>query len=43
MGELPLTEILAFAAAAIAVGGVAGVLAGVFGIGGGAVMVPVFY
>lgn len=43
MGELPLSEILAFAAAAIAVGAVAGVLAGVFGIGGGAVMVPVFY
>ncbi|MBZ0161224.1 MAG: sulfite exporter TauE/SafE family protein [Notoacmeibacter sp.] len=41
--DLPLNEILAFAAAAIAVGAVAGVLAGVFGIGGGAVMVPVFY
>lgn len=41
--DFPLNEILAFAAAAIAVGAVAGVLAGVFGIGGGAVMVPVFY
>ncbi|MCG6856801.1 MAG: sulfite exporter TauE/SafE family protein [Salaquimonas sp.] len=29
--------------AAIAVGGVAGLLAGIFGIGGGAVMVPIFY
>lgn len=41
--DLPLNEIIAFAAVAIAVGAVAGVLAGVFGIGGGAVMVPVFY
>lgn len=41
--DLPLNELLAFAVAAIAVGAVAGVLAGVFGIGGGAVMVPVFY
>lgn len=41
--DLPLTELLAFAAAAVSVGAVAGVLAGVFGIGGGAVMVPVFY
>lgn len=41
--DLPLGELLAFAAAAIAVGAVAGVLAGIFGIGGGAVMVPVFY
>ena len=41
--DLPLNELIAFAAAAIAVGAFAGVLAGVFGIGGGAVMVPVFY
>lgn len=41
--DLPVGEILAFAAAAVAVGGIAGVLAGIFGIGGGAVMVPVFY
>lgn len=32
-----------FAALLIAAGGVAGLLAGVFGIGGGAVLVPVFY
>ncbi|PHP64940.1 hypothetical protein CSC94_21650 [Zhengella mangrovi] len=43
MVDLPLSEILSFAVAALAVGGIAGVLAGVFGIGGGAVMVPVFY
>ncbi|MCB1424775.1 MAG: sulfite exporter TauE/SafE family protein [Zhengella sp.] len=43
MGDLPLMELLSFAAAGIAVGLVAGILAGVFGIGGGAVMVPVFY
>lgn len=41
--DLPLDELIAFAAAAVAVGSVAGVLAGIFGIGGGAVMVPVFY
>ncbi len=41
--DFPISEILTFAAAAIAVGVVAGVLAGVFGIGGGAVLVPVFY
>lgn len=39
---LALTEILAFAAALGAAGVVAGLLAGVFGIGGGAVIVPVF-
>ena len=41
--DLPLNDLLAFAAAAISVGAVAGILAGIFGIGGGAVMVPVFY
>lgn len=41
--DLPVSELLTFAAAAITVGAVAGVLAGIFGIGGGAVMVPVFY
>ncbi|MCB1462659.1 MAG: sulfite exporter TauE/SafE family protein [Nitratireductor sp.] len=41
--KLPVSEILAFAAAAIAVGATAGLLAGIFGIGGGAVMVPIFY
>ncbi|MEX0344382.1 MAG: sulfite exporter TauE/SafE family protein [Rhizobiaceae bacterium] len=41
--EIPIGELAAFVAAAIAVGAVAGVLAGIFGIGGGAVMVPIFY
>ncbi len=41
--DLPLNDLFAFAAAAISVGAVAGILAGIFGIGGGAVMVPVFY
>ncbi len=41
--EIPIGELAAFGAATIAVGAVAGVLAGIFGIGGGAVMVPVFY
>ncbi len=40
---MPISEILAFASVAIAVGAVAGLLAGIFGIGGGAVMVPIFY
>ncbi|MGI9353336.1 MAG: sulfite exporter TauE/SafE family protein [Rhizobiaceae bacterium] len=39
----PLTEILPFVIALLIAGGVAGVLAGLFGIGGGAVLVPVFY
>lgn len=43
MGELPVMEILAFGVAALLVGGVAGLLAGVFGIGGGAVIVPILY
>lgn len=36
-------ELIWFAAALVGAGGVAGVLAGLFGIGGGAVLVPVFY
>lgn len=40
---MPIGEILAFAAAIAAAGVVSGLLAGVFGIGGGAVLVPVFY
>ena len=36
-------EIAAFAAAAALSGAVSGLLAGIFGIGGGAVLVPVFY
>lgn len=40
---LNLTEIIELAMLLIAVGALAGFLAGVFGIGGGAVLVPVFY
>jgi uncharacterized membrane protein YfcA len=40
---IPLQEIAALAAALIAAGAVTGVLAGLFGVGGGAVMVPVLY
>jgi uncharacterized protein len=40
---MPIGEVLAFAGAIAAAGVVAGLLAGVFGIGGGAVLVPVFY
>lgn len=40
---MPIEEILAFAAAIAVSGILSGLLAGVFGIGGGAVLVPVFY
>ncbi|MDP3899334.1 MAG: sulfite exporter TauE/SafE family protein [Mesorhizobium sp.] len=40
---MPVEEIVAFALAIAAAGIVSGLLAGVFGIGGGAVLVPVFY
>lgn len=39
----PVSELLPFVLALLAAGGIAGFLAGVFGIGGGAVLVPVFY
>lgn len=39
----PISELLLFAAALIASGAVAGLLAGLFGVGGGAILVPVFY
>jgi uncharacterized membrane protein YfcA len=39
----PLQELASFAAALLGAGVVAGFLAGLFGIGGGAVLVPVFY
>ena len=39
----PVGELLALAAAAAVAGVVTGVLAGLFGIGGGAVMIPVLY
>lgn len=44
MSSIPaLSEIFPFVAALLAAGFVAGLLAGIFGIGGGAVLVPVFY
>lgn len=39
----PVAELLPFLAGLLAAGAVAGFLAGLFGIGGGAVLVPVFY
>ena len=39
----PMGELIWFAAALAGAGVVAGVLAGLFGIGGGAILVPVFY
>lgn len=41
--ELPVGELATFALAIAAAGVVAGLMAGIFGIGGGAVLVPVFY
>lgn len=41
--EMPMGEIASFAAGVVVAGAISGVLAGVFGIGGGAVLVPVFY
>ena len=43
MLSVPLNELLLLAAAIIAGGVVAGVLAGLFGVGGGVVVVPVLY
>ena len=40
---LDVAELIELALLLIAVGALAGFLAGVFGIGGGAVLVPVFY
>lgn len=39
----PISELAMFAGLLVVAGAVAGLLAGVFGIGGGAVLVPVFY
>ena len=43
LATLSIAEIAVFAAALIGSGVVAGLLAGLFGIGGGAILVPVFY
>src|SRR5881227_2952769 len=43
MAGLNLTELVELALMLVAVGAVSGFLAGVFGIGGGAILVPVFY
>src|ERR1700726_5220811 len=40
---LNVTELLQLALLLVAVGALAGFLAGVFGIGGGAILVPIFY
>jgi uncharacterized membrane protein YfcA len=40
---LDMTEVIELALLLVAVGGLSGFLAGVFGIGGGAILVPVFY
>ena len=39
----PMTEILIFAAALAVAGAASGLLAGLFGVGGGAILVPIFY
>lgn len=41
--DLPIGELITFAVGIAAAGVVSGLLAGIFGIGGGAVLVPVFY
>lgn len=41
--DLPIGELITFALGIAAAGVVSGLLAGIFGIGGGAVLVPVFY
>jgi len=43
MTDLPWNELAVFAAAVAFSGVVSGLMAGIFGIGGGAVLVPVFY
>jgi uncharacterized protein len=43
MSGLNLTELIDLALLLVAVGALSGFLAGVFGIGGGAILVPVFY
>jgi uncharacterized protein len=43
LDAIPASELAIFAAALVGAGVVAGLLAGLFGIGGGAVLVPVFF
>lgn len=43
LASLPVSELVLFAGALVGAGVIAGLLAGLFGIGGGAVLVPVFY
>ncbi|WP_407177862.1 sulfite exporter TauE/SafE family protein [Bradyrhizobium sp. STM 3562] len=43
MAGLDVSEVIELAALLIVVGGLSGFLAGLFGIGGGAILVPVFY
>src|ERR1700761_895193 len=43
MAGVPVSELVWLAVAVMAAGGVTGLLAGLFGIGGGAVIVPVLY
>jgi len=43
MVDLPLSELLALGAGLLAAGVVTGILAGLFGIGGGGIIVPVLY
>jgi uncharacterized membrane protein YfcA len=43
MVGIPVGELVALAAALVAAGALSGVLAGLFGVGGGAVLVPVLY
>jgi uncharacterized protein len=43
IGDIPANELAVFAVAIAAAGVVSGLLAGILGIGGGAVLVPVFY
>ena len=43
MAAMPMGELIWFAAIICAAGVVSGILAGTFGVGGGAILVPVFY
>ena len=43
MPDASWTDLISLAVAVVAAGSIAGLLAGLFGIGGGAVLVPVFY